>query len=68
MIDGDGVVPVHACAHVKAVALAQRGASEGADLTGVEVVSEQVVQVLGNATLSGPVSTQLKINFINIIF
>ncbi len=60
MIDGDGVVPVHARAHVKAVALAQRGASKGADLTGVEVVTEQVVQVLSNATLAGPVSTQLE--------
>ena len=43
MVDGDGVIPVHTRAHVEAVALAQRGAGEGAELTGVEVVPEQVV-------------------------
>ena len=52
MVNGNGIVPVDPSAQTEAVALAQAGPFEGADLTDVEVVSEGVVQVLSHTALA----------------
>ena len=52
MVNGNGIVPVDPGAQTEAVALAQAGPFEGADLTNVEVVSEGVVQVLSHTALA----------------
>ena len=52
MVNGNGIVPVDPCAQTEAVALAQAGPFEGADLTDVEVIPERVVQVLSHTALA----------------